>query len=465
MIRSLIFFICLFFIQNIFSQSVINKDIFGFATSNTFTYFDINSKEFKENCNEISPKLLRFPGGAVGNFYHLDAPAYGINIKEVDSLIGGKFPKRARGLISFSKKNNHNNNYIYEFVDLAKQHQSNVVLVANMLTGDKEDIIAMISLMRKNNLDVVGVELGSELSNKSYFDKGYTIKQYLSKAKDISEYIKSVFPKIKTAIVAAPIVSNKDHRHSVWNRSLAKQSFYDAIIVHSYAKVVKGKDKYGQMIFEENEGSQEISFLNYKDRVNEFFDRSYPLEISTYNSIFDNMPIWITEWNLQYSKKTGNTLLQSLFVANYFLEILSNKEFKNISLTTFHNLAGRDFGGSVFQKKNGKTYIQSTFNSIRMISKIFALKSPDILKEKVEKDLYKYTIRSKDSVSMIFYINWSKTAKFISENNNFTKQEEMFGSKLFNLNSDENGITYSNKIHIEDNELKAYSLTIFIEND
>ena len=125
-------------------------------------------------------------------------------------------------------------------------------------------------------------------------------------------------------------------------------------------------------------------------------------------TFLDNMPIWITEWNLQYSKKTGNTLLQSLFVANYFLEILSNKEFKNISLTTFHNLAGRDFGGSVFQKKNGKTYIQSTFNSIRMISKIFALKSPVILKEKVEKDLYKYTIRSKDSVSMIFYINWSK---------------------------------------------------------
>ena len=465
MIRSLIFFICLFFIQNIFSQSVINKDIFGFATSNTFTYFDINSKEFKENCNEISPKLLRFPGGAVGNFYHLDAPAYGINIKEVDSLIGGKFPKRARGLISFSKKNNHNNNYIYEFVDLAKQHQSNVVLVANMLTGDKEDIIAMISLMRKNNLDVVGVELGSELSNKSYFDKGYTIKQYLSKAKDISEYIKSVFPKIKTAIVAAPIVSNKDHRHSVWNRSLAKQSFYDAIIVHSYAKVVKGKDKYGQMIFEENEGNPEVSFLNYKNRISSFFNESYPLEISTYNSIFKNIPIWITEWNLQYSKKTGNTLLQSLFVANYFLEILSNKEFKSIALTTFHNLAGRDFGGSVFQKKNGKTHLQSTFNSIKMISQIFALDSHSILKEKIEPDLYKYTLSNGEAIAMIFYINWSNTSKVILENNSLIKKEEMFGSNLFNLSSDYDGIIFSNQIPSKDKELKAYSLTVFITND
>ena len=30
----------------------------------------------------------------------------------------------------------------------------------------------------------------------------------------------------------------------------------DAIIIHSYAKVVKGKDQYGQMIIEENEGDK-----------------------------------------------------------------------------------------------------------------------------------------------------------------------------------------------------------------
>ena len=465
MIRSLLFFTCLMSSQYSCAQSVLNENIFGFATSNTFTYFNVKSEDFKENCDEISPRLLRFPGGAVGNFYHFDAPAYGIKLNEVDSLIGGKFPKRARGLISFSKKNNHNRNYIYEFIDLAKQHQSNVVLVANMLTGDKEDIISMISLMRENNLYVVGVELGSELSNKSYFDKGYTIDEYLYSAKELSKYIKSVFPAIKTAIVAAPIVESKEHRHSVWNKSLSKKNFYDAIIVHSYAKVVKGKDKYGQMIFEENEGNSEVSFLNYKNRISSFFNKLYPLEISTYNSIFKNIPIWITEWNLQYSKKTGNTLLQSLFVANYFLEILSNKEFKSISLTTFHNLAGRDFGGSVFQKKNGKTYIQSTFSSIRMISKIFALDSHSILKEKIEPDLYKYTIINEEAMSMIFYINWSNESKLILENNTLIKKEEMFGANLFNLSSDDDGIIFSNQIPLKDKELKAYSLTVFISND
>ena len=43
-----------------------------------------------------------------------------MKIKEIDSLITGKFPKRARGLISYSKKKGHANNYIDDFIALAK---------------------------------------------------------------------------------------------------------------------------------------------------------------------------------------------------------------------------------------------------------------------------------------------------------------------------------------------------------
>ena len=91
-----------------------NKNIFGFATSNTFTYFDVNSNEFKEKIDKISPKILRFPGGAVGNFYHFDGSAYGMKINEIDSLILGKFPKRARGLISYSKRKKHTKNRLHK---------------------------------------------------------------------------------------------------------------------------------------------------------------------------------------------------------------------------------------------------------------------------------------------------------------------------------------------------------------
>ena len=100
-----------------------------------------------------------------------------------------------------------------------------------------------------------------------------------------------------------------------------------------------------------------------------------------------------------------------------------------------------------------------------MISQIFALDSHSILKEKIEPDLYKYTLSNGEAIAMIFYINWSNTSKVILENNSLIKKEEMFGSNLFNLSSDYDGIIFSNQISSKDKELKAYSLTVFISND
>ncbi|MDA9228420.1 hypothetical protein N9O83_04510, partial [Flavobacteriales bacterium] len=316
MIRFWLLCLNILFVNSLYTQETYNQNIFGFATSNTFTFFDTRSDDFKEKIKIISPQVLRFPGGAVGNFYHFNKPAYGMKIKEIDSLIAGKFPKRARGLISYSKKKGHTNNYIDDFIASAKFSNARAVLVANVLTEKTEDVLNMIQKIKDSDIEIIGVELGSELSNKSYFDKGLLIDDYIKKSELISNAIKKSFPEILTAVVAAPILEDKNHRHYIWNKKLSLLSFYDAIIVHSYAKVVKGKDQYGQMVLEENEGGKELSFLIYKKRVLDFFKDSYPKEIKNYNSIFDNIPIWITEWNLQYSKKTGNTLLQGLFVAN-----------------------------------------------------------------------------------------------------------------------------------------------------
>ena len=52
----------------------------------------------------------------------------------------------------------------------------------------------MIEKLHKNNIQVVGVELGSELSNRSYFLNGYTIDDYISFAQRCSKNIKNKFP-------------------------------------------------------------------------------------------------------------------------------------------------------------------------------------------------------------------------------------------------------------------------------
>ena len=42
-----------------------------------------------------------------------------------------------------------------------------------------DDILLMIEKLKANNIEIVGVELGTELSNRSYYKNGYTIDEYL----------------------------------------------------------------------------------------------------------------------------------------------------------------------------------------------------------------------------------------------------------------------------------------------
>ena len=67
--KNLLIFI-LFFPAYLLSAQQINPDLYGFATSNTFTYCDVSDTSFISKVIAINPQVLRFPGGAVGNFYH-----------------------------------------------------------------------------------------------------------------------------------------------------------------------------------------------------------------------------------------------------------------------------------------------------------------------------------------------------------------------------------------------------------
>jgi len=397
----IIFLLC---VEGVFAQNVKEK-IFGFATSNTFTYCDVTDTSFLNKVIAIHPKLLRFPGGAVGNFYHYGGKGYGFDFSEIDQYHDGKLPKRARGLDNSRRKKNQQQDYIEDFIILAKKTNAKTVLVANLFI-DNDDILLMIKKLTENNIEVVGVELGSELSNRSYFTKGYTIDEYVIAAKKCSDKIKGKYPNLRTAIVAAPLVNKKNHRHSVWNDKLSKLNFYDAIIIHSYAKVTKGKDRYGQMISEENEGGNRTeAFDIYKNRAIDYLVSQYPKEVNAYEGIF-NKPVWITEWNLQISRTTGNTLLQSLFVAQYFLELFSNPDLSAIELTTYHNLGGRDYGGSVFRNNKEVLEIQSTYYPLTLLGKIFDHNIARIEKKYFE-EIFTYNCFDENNKLIISYdVNW-----------------------------------------------------------
>ena len=107
-------FCCYFFsfVSNtIFCQQEISN-IFGFATSNTFTYCDLNDTNFFNKVIRLNPKLLRFPGGAVGNYYHFGGPGYGFDFEEIKKYDAGKFLKRSKGLVRSAQKKGHKHDYL-----------------------------------------------------------------------------------------------------------------------------------------------------------------------------------------------------------------------------------------------------------------------------------------------------------------------------------------------------------------
>jgi len=426
--KSLIFIIL--FSNFLVPAQEVNPDLYGFATSNTFTYCDINDTSFIDKVLKINPQVLRFPGGAMGNFYHFNKNGYGFDFAEIEKYAkGNRFIQRSEALNNANIKKGHTHDYIDDFIKLVKITDAKVVLVANMFV-DNDDIIKMISKMKSHKLEIIGVELGSELSNRTFYLNGYTIDEYIKDAKDCSDKIKKYYPELRTAIVAAPLHDNSTHRHSVWNKKLSNMDFYDDIIVHSYAKVVKGKKEYGQMLTVEPEGeTQEEAFEIYKGRTLKFLNTDFPNEIAEYNKIF-NKPIWITEWNLQISRTTGNTLLQSLFVAQYFLELMSNPDLQNITLTTYHNMGGRDYGGSIFRNNKEVLEIQSTYYPLTLLSEIF---KHDIVR--IEKDqfnnIYTYNCLDKNDKLVFSYdvdwemkhfrLNLKETTKIYGSNNLFDK--------------------------------------------
>ena len=434
--KHLIFILC-FFHYKCLSQ---NSNIFGFSTANTFTYCDINDTNFINKAVKLQPKLLRFPGGAVGNFYHFNKEGYGFDFEEIDTYHNGKFPKRARGLERSRNQNNHTQDYIEDFIYLAKKCNAKVILVANIFSKN-DDILYMIEKIISNDLEVVGVELGSELSNRSYYQKGYTIDNYITSAQYYSKKIKENYPNLKIAVIAAPLGKKKGHRHNIWNEKLSRLDFYDAIIIHSYAKVIKGEAMDGQMIEEQREATNKVELFEiYKKRAINYLTVKYPLEIKSYQNIF-NKPIWVTEWNLQMSKTTGNTFLQSLFVAHFVLELLTEKKFQSITLSTYHNLGGRDFSGSIFRQEKNNLFVQNTYTPLMMIGKLFNKNIYKTLKEiKDQLFIYKF-YDNEDRLLCTYEIDWENYSFLFKPVS--TKQNSEFYFKNDNLH-DNSFINFSN---------------------
>jgi hypothetical protein len=440
-------------------QQNINPDLFGFRTSSTFVFFDTDDSLFVKKVQSLNPKVLSFPGG-LGNFYHLKGSAYGFNLAEVSDNHTGKKPKVASTFNRISRKKGHQNNYIYDFINLVKNTDAKVIYNANVLTADTVEILDIINIFYENDISLIGVELGGELTNRTY-KHVMTIDKYILNVKSIAMSIGRNYPELQLIAVAAPIKPQK--RHVLWNKKLSKESFFDGIITHSYAKVTKGVSEFGKMISETNERkSKKETFDLYKKRAINYLFNMYPKEINQFNKIYNNKPIWVTEWNLQMSKKTANTMLQALFSANYLLEVNANPNLKNIELATFHNMAGRTLSGSMIMKKDEKEYLLSTFHPMRLLSSCFSDSHFFINRVDISDECFKYVITTdEDKIQKRIWVNWSGNSYQVEENYSNLFLQEYYSNTLYNTTLSNDSIILSEKIFKGyDLLIKPYSITV-----
>ena len=453
-------FLSLFFISiNLIGQNKVNPNLFGFRTSLAFVFFDIQDSVFMNDVQSLSPNVLSFPGG-FGNFYHLKGAGYGIKLDEIKKYHKQSKIKTVSNLNKIIFNKNHQENYIYDFIEMAKATNSSVIYDANIISSNPEEILQIIRILLDSGINLLGVELGGELSNRSY-SHFMNIEKYISLSKLYAASIRNTYKDLPIAVVSAP--NNRElSRLENWNDKLAKEDFYDAIIIHPYAKIVKGKDVAGRMLTVIPEGTGDAdSYTIYKDRAVKYISSDFNEEIKKYNKTFDNKKIWLTEWNLQMSSVTGNTLLQALFVSHQLLELASLKE-SNIDIATFHNLAGRTLSGSMIMRKNSKTKKNATFNSMRIVKELFRDSLSLMHKSEIKKDCFEYCFMSEEENKKLYYwINW--TGEPIKTDVRLTgKKSEYFGGNLFDKNSDNTEFQYNMRDFVDSKvNLTPYSVTLF----
>ena len=183
-------------------------------------------------------------------------------------------------------------------------------------------------------------------------------------------------------------------------------------------------------------------------------------ELNIYYDIFKK-PIWITEWNLQMSKTTANTMLQSLFVISYLLEIASISDY--VSLTTYHNLAGRDYSGSIFNNHNQHLSIHSTYYPLRMIGKIFNINGDIKVKKKaINKEAFQYDISINYKLRYSYVINWASERINLQGILNTKRYNSYYFTNLYDKSSNLGDFLTEeyNNLKLQEVFLREYSISL-----
>ena len=314
------------------------------------------SQACKALVNEVSPGIVRFPGGITANFYHFNGTGYGIVFSEIVGNAIGPVDATLDALIPV--------NFIEPFADLVLQTNSKVIFTVNIYTHFKtggsaindlnslaynnklEENMDAIEYLIDRGVDIVGIELGNEMYSyselTSIFNIGTAINKYLNIAENYTSTINSRFPGIP---VGVPVAINRGFGNQTWNQKMTEAYFAEGRVIHEYERIV-----YDQC---NDIGNKESYFDCAKNNVENFFDNDFEAAMEEYIELYPDSDLWLTEWGMSRPDKVSNTFFDAYFVFKYWNKILQFEEDHPgvVAHALRHNLIASGYSYSSFSQK------------------------------------------------------------------------------------------------------------------
>lgn len=329
------------FTANLQAVSPVQEGLMGFNSAFSFTLGIDKEKEILDLSKQLSPRVIRFPGGTLANYFHPKGIGYGLKEGEV----------KGQGVMykELQKQSEISTNALDDYIEYSKTVKHKCLFVANIITGTPEDVIYAINKIKAAGTEVIGVELGNELYFNEYRALFPNVQTYINKAKIFAGPIRKAFPELKIGVIAAKLAGEAGGTVGTgafadeWNTGLGKESFYDAFIVHTYVK----DDNCAELATSDLQKGFECE---YELLSPVFYQLSSKL-FDPFKKYYGNKKMWFTEWNVKTPKTVRNTFIHAAFVTEALMDMNDFNQKNNNALenSAFHSYisSARGYGTMV----------------------------------------------------------------------------------------------------------------------
>lgn len=324
--------------------------LLGANSENTQNPFGWDEPNGIEATTQLTPAVLRFPGGSKANWYNWHEDDY-YDLSPEEARRYRNPPNWARRIEEFRDGKLG----FDDWANLVQVSRAEGLIVVNLhypfdwdadqLAQDAAGWVHHVNVER--GLGVKYWELGNEFYLPAYKDRyndpsdpsGRTRNphEYVDVASRAAAAMKAVDPDIQ--LIAVTGGTGRDD----WNGPVADADFYDAIAIHPYTQSTDSE--YVNL----PPGETGAGTGDYEGEARWLFSvtQNQPSRLVDYvRSTFGDTPVWYTEWGIHQPTLRSNQFVGALHDADFILHTADHPE--TVQALLKHSLTNPDFGYDLY---------------------------------------------------------------------------------------------------------------------